>query len=45
MLEGILNLYEFTNSVWNLLLNIVMIGKYLYTLNDLMKWARSNWWY
>ena len=45
MLEGILNLYEFTNSVWNLLLNIVMIGKYLYTLNDLMKWALSNWWY
>ena len=42
MLEGIHNLYEFTNSVWNLLLDIVLIGKYLYILNDLMKWDRSN---
>ena len=45
MLERIHNLFEFTNSVWNVLLNIVVIGKYLYTLNDLMKWDRSNWWY
>ena len=45
MLEGIHNLYEFTYSVWNLFLNIIMISKYLYTLNDLMKWSLSNWWY